>query len=100
MTEPDTPSKLVFQSRVCHTRELKIRQAGKKPFGRTELKGQWLQQAGFEIDAPVTLKVMELCIVLMPTPRRPTLMKQFSQLTPDQRQVIRNAVELMLKSEE
>jgi len=28
------------------------------------MKGHWLQQAGFDIDTPVTFRVMKRCLVL------------------------------------
>jgi len=30
-----------------------------------QLKGHWLEQAGFNIDSPVTIRVMQGCLVLM-----------------------------------
>jgi toxic protein SymE len=29
-----------------------------------QLKGHWLEQAGFNIDSPVTIRVMQGCLVL------------------------------------
>ncbi|PHM44391.1 SymE family type I addiction module toxin [Xenorhabdus szentirmaii] len=36
------------------------------------LKGQWLKQAGFEIGDSVTVKIMDGCLVLIPTVTGPT----------------------------
>ena len=34
------------------------------PVGEIRLKGHWLIQAGFEIDTPVMIRVMEGCLVV------------------------------------
>jgi len=34
------------------------------PIGEIQLKGNWLIKAGFGIDTPVTVRVMEGCLVL------------------------------------
>lgn len=34
------------------------------PIGEIHLKGHWLIQAGFEIDSPVKVGVMEGCLVV------------------------------------
>lgn len=58
---------------VCHTRRIKIGQMmyyyrrkdqsqAKVPW--LQLKGHWLDKAGFAIDMPVTVRVMEGCLVL------------------------------------
>ena len=38
--------------------------SGARPIPWLQLKGHWLQQAGFEIDMPMTIRVMEGCLVL------------------------------------
>jgi len=38
--------------------------SGSRPIPWLQLKGHWLKQAGFEIDTPVTVRVMEGCLVL------------------------------------
>lgn len=38
--------------------------SGARPISWLQLKGHWLQRAGFEIDTPVTVRVMEGCLVL------------------------------------
>ena len=38
--------------------------SGSRPIPWLQLKGHWLQQAGFEIDTPVTVRVMDGCLVL------------------------------------
>ena len=58
---------------VCHTRRIKMgqmmydyrrkdRSQAKVPW--LQLRGHWLDQAGFGIDVPVTFRVMEGCLVL------------------------------------
>jgi hypothetical protein len=58
---------------VCHTRRIKTgqmiydyrrkdRSQAKVPW--LQLKGHWLDKAGFAIDVPVTVRVMEGCLVL------------------------------------
>jgi len=37
---------------------------GSVPFFPIQMKGHWLQQAGFEIDTPVKIRVMDGCLVL------------------------------------
>ena len=57
----------------AHLRQLKVREAyhsyqlsqnQRTPVGEIHLKGHWLIQAGFEIDTPVKVRVMEGCLVL------------------------------------
>ena len=60
---------------ICHTKQIKIghmvyeyrrktqnNSQAKVPW--LQLKGHWLDQAGFSIDTPVTVRVMEGCLVL------------------------------------
>lgn len=60
---------------VCHIRQIKTGQMvydyqrktkyppqAKVPW--LQLKGHWLEKAGFEINTPVTVRVMEGCLVL------------------------------------
>ena len=35
-----------------------------RPVPRIQLKGHWLQQAGFAINTPVKVRVMDGCLVL------------------------------------
>lgn len=62
---------------VCHTRRIKMgqmlydyrrkdRSQARVPW--LQLKGHWLAKAGFAIDAPVTVRVMEGCLVLTAEP--------------------------------
>lgn len=65
-------------SRLCKLkkhRRLKVREAyhsyqlsqntpQRTTIGQIDLKGHWLIQAGFEIDAPVKVRVMEGCLVV------------------------------------
>jgi toxic protein SymE len=57
----------------AHQRQLKVREAyhsyqlnqnQRTPVGEIHLKGKWLIQAGFEIDIPVKVRVMEGFLVL------------------------------------
>ena len=60
---------------TCHTKQIKIghmvqdyrrktqnNSQAKVPW--LQLRGHWLDQAGFSIDTPVTVRVMEGCLVL------------------------------------
>ncbi|WNO11316.1 SymE family type I addiction module toxin [Teredinibacter sp. KSP-S5-2] len=60
---------------ICHIRQIKTgsmiydyhrktqnNSQAKVPW--LQLKGHWLDQAGFSIDTPVTVRVMEGCLVL------------------------------------
>jgi toxic protein SymE len=60
---------------ICHTKQIKMGQMVYEYRRKTknnsqarvpwlQLKGHWLQQAGFAIDTPVTVRVMEGCLVL------------------------------------
>lgn len=60
---------------VCHTRQVKIgrmfydyqrktMEGSQAEVPWLQLKGHWLQQAGFGIDSAVTVRVMEGCLVL------------------------------------
>lgn len=64
------------QNSICQQRNIKVTQtyymnklkddpvgAG-RPIPWIQLKGYWLQKAGFEIDTPVKVRVMEGCLVL------------------------------------
>ncbi len=57
----------------AYQRQLKVREAYHSyqlrqhqptPVGEIHLKGHWLIQAGFEIDTPVKVQVMEGCLVV------------------------------------
>lgn len=64
------------KSKTCQERNIKVNQihymytlkddpAGcGRPVPWIQLKGHWLQQAGFEINTPVKVKVMDGCLVL------------------------------------
>jgi len=60
---------------VCHTRQLKVtagfheyqlKQAPQErtTIGQILLKGSWLVKAGFSVDSPVKVRVMEGCLVV------------------------------------
>jgi toxic protein SymE len=64
------------KSKTCQERNIKVNQihymytlkddpagAG-RPVPWIQLKGHWLQQAGFEINTPVKVRVMDGCLVL------------------------------------
>jgi toxic protein SymE len=67
------------QNTTCQERKIKVNQiaylyklkddpagAG-RPVPWIQLKGYWLQQAGFEINTPVKVRVMDGCLVLTTT---------------------------------
>lgn len=41
-----------------------LNQYRRTPVGEIQLKGNWLIKAGFDIDTPVTVRVMDGCLVL------------------------------------
>jgi hypothetical protein len=47
-----------------HPYQLNQHSDDRTPVGEIQLKGHWLIQAGFNINAPVTIRVMEGCLVL------------------------------------
>ncbi|VAX06246.1 hypothetical protein MNBD_ALPHA03-1460 [hydrothermal vent metagenome] len=64
------------QRKTCHERHIKVNHtyythphkdnpsgAGRR-IPQVLLKGDWLQQAGFEIDTPLKIRVMEGCLVV------------------------------------
>ena len=61
----------------CHTRQIKVTKTyytpkkAKHGYGAAnvqvpwiQMKGFWLQRAGFDINTPITIQVMEGCLVL------------------------------------
>ncbi len=70
----DTPAlcsaKTKTQQRRLKVRETyhsyQLRQNGndRTPIGEIHLKGHWLIEAGFNIDAPVKIRVMQGCLVV------------------------------------
>ncbi len=76
-----TPGRRVTKSRACHVRTLKVRKGNVSRIIKDKhhahfdeaiyftvpwinIQGQWLQQAGFEINTPIKVRVMEGCLVL------------------------------------
>jgi len=64
---------------VCHTRQLKVTAGSydyqlsqpvpeRTAIGQVLLKGHWLVKAGFSVDSPVKVRVMEGCLVLTAEP--------------------------------
>jgi len=47
-----------------HSYQLKQNTPDRTPVGEIHLKGHWLIQAGFDINAPVKIRVMDGCLVL------------------------------------
>jgi len=41
-----------------------LSQHQRTPIGEIQLKGNWLIKAGFDINQPVTVRVMDKCLVL------------------------------------
>ncbi|MCG7874466.1 MAG: type I toxin-antitoxin system SymE family toxin [Candidatus Thiodiazotropha lotti] len=71
-----TPQRRSPKDKGCHTRKLKVNQihymrqlkddpagAG-RPVPWIQLKGHWLNHAGFEISTPIKVRVMQGCLVL------------------------------------
>jgi len=68
------------QSKTCQQRKIKVNQAhymnklkadhlgAGRPVPWIQLKGHWLQQAGFAINTPVKVRVMDGCLVLTTQP--------------------------------
>lgn len=65
------------KSKICGERFIKVNQSyydyrlktqslytGSRPIPCLQMKGHWLQQAGFEINTPVKIRVMDGCLVL------------------------------------
>ena len=72
-----TPRRRRVVSRHCQERRVKVKKGYyERPFRQAEpysaprpvpwvqLKGYWLEAAGFIIDAPIRVRVMEGCLVL------------------------------------
>lgn len=60
-----TPQRRSPKDKGCHTRKLKNDPVGAgRPVPWIQLKGHWLNQAGFQINTPVKVRVMEGCLVL------------------------------------
>jgi toxic protein SymE len=71
-----TPQRRSPKDKGCHTRKIKVnqihymRQLKNDPAGAgrsvpwIQLKGYWLNHAGFQINTPVKVRVMEGCLVL------------------------------------
>jgi hypothetical protein len=62
----------------CHTRQIKVTKTyytpkkAKEAYGADnvpvpwiQIKGYWLQRAGFDINTPITIQVIEGCLVLI-----------------------------------
>ena len=75
MTNEHHTQALCLPKIQAHQRQLKVREAyhsyqlqqncnDRTPVGEIHLKGNWLIQAGFEIDTPVKIRVMDGCLVL------------------------------------
>jgi hypothetical protein len=73
MTNEHHTQALCLPKTKAHQRQLKVREAyhsyqlnqnQRTPVGEIHLKGHWLIQAGFEIDTPVKVRVMEGCLVV------------------------------------
>ncbi|ODB85662.1 hypothetical protein A3194_12575 [Candidatus Thiodiazotropha endoloripes] len=70
------PGNRLRKCKICEQRYIKVNQipylyqlkddpvvAG-RPVPWIQMKGHWLDQAGFSIDTPITVRVMEGCLVL------------------------------------
>ncbi len=56
-TVKSKPVRLIKATSFCTTHNT-------KPVPWVQLKGKWLRQAGFEINTPVKIRVMDKCLVL------------------------------------
>lgn len=80
-TQNDTSATRSTKSKVCQERQIKVSRTAYEykprksdPYpkhSRTkhdipwiQLKGLWLEQAGFSVDTPVKIRVMDGCLVL------------------------------------
>lgn len=65
------------KSKICEQRYIKVNaihyeyrtkeqppNSGDRSVPWIQMKGHWLQEAGFDIDTPVTVRVMDGCLVL------------------------------------
>ncbi len=63
------PQRCIKVTRAYYLNNLKDNPRGAgRPIPWIQLKGFWLQQAGFEINTPVKVRVMEGCLVLTTEP--------------------------------
>ena len=72
----DKPGARSAKSTICQERNIKVNpghymrklkdapSGAGRPVPWIQLKGHWLQQAGFEINTPVKVRVMNGCLVL------------------------------------
>ncbi|MET0108588.1 MAG: SymE family type I addiction module toxin [Candidatus Thiodiazotropha sp.] len=70
------PGNRLRKCKICEQRYIKVNQIPYlyqlkddpvgvgRPVPWIQMKGHWLDQAGFAIDTPVTVRVMEGCLVL------------------------------------
>jgi len=77
-TQHHKPGRRLAKSKVCQERRITVHQThyeyrAKRPAPRNpnsrpvpwvQLKGYWLEAAGFQINTPVRVRVMEGCLVL------------------------------------
>ena len=67
-THHDTPeqrSAKIKKKPACQVRQIKVNHihANNRRVPWIRVQGQWLQQAGFEIDTPVQIHVMDGCLI-------------------------------------
>ena len=81
-TRNHTPEQRSAKGMIRHERNIKVyrshyeyraspnarRYPASRPIPWIQLKGLWLEQAGFDIDTPVRIRVMEGCLVLTAEP--------------------------------
>jgi toxic protein SymE len=71
------PGNRLHKCKICEQRYIKVNAihyeyrtkqqsayTGSRAVPRIQMKGHWLDQAGFSIDTPVTVRVMDGCLVL------------------------------------
>ncbi len=107
MTKRHSTTSRPHKSNSCHTRQLKVRKGfhdyqsnqhidQRTEIGQIELKGHWLIEAGFTIEQPVMVRVMDQCLVLTVEPLPVEQLEGFSQMNPKEKQVLRSIVEEFL----
>ena len=91
-----------------HQRQLKVRETfhtyqlhqnpnQRSPIGEIHLKGHWLIEAGFEIDSPITVRIMHGCLVVTMAQKPEPSLSGFNQLKPNEQQVIKDILKEFLK---
>ena len=67
-TKPFSQQRQLKVREAYHTYQLQQNRNDRTSVGEIHLKGHWLIQAGFDINTPVTIRVMDGCLVLTTEP--------------------------------